>query len=208
MRQAVLAEPLGMPPPTDLDADFADELRSIYHSPGFDWPEGWARGDKTRARIALAWMARHADPESGVPVRELLERTGLTDIDLYWMLSDDPLKYAKDRAGTQALLERTLPWPARQPMPADARRVRLRSCPHCRAALVHVLRVPELPDGTVCAACRHAPSTRFAYHPDYLQPWIGPMLGRRKSLTPVEAGRIPVGSRLHSFQVPPRVSLR
>jgi hypothetical protein len=204
VRAVVLASNVpGLQPSHDLDPDLVTELNAIYHDTDFpSRSKSWASRDLTPQRVLLGWMHRYANAEHGVRLDELKAITGIDEPRLYSMLAQDPSSYSSTRAGDHVLLEPTRPWPKRQPL-AEGRRVRLPKCPHCDLpTLLQPLRVPELPDGVLCTTCRRAPSTRFVYPPEYLQPWVGPLQGNRTTRT--NDSRDPVGTLRKDFRIPPR----
>jgi hypothetical protein len=206
VRAAVLGPETGCAEiPDHLDPQFVTELRATYYDPGFARSNrSWATRDPSRQRSLLTWMSRYAADEDGVDWEDLRSVIDIDEPRLYSMLEADPARYPAVRVGTAALLERTMPWPARRPMPRGTKRVRLPLCPHCgERALLQALRVPELPDGVLCVRCRRAPSSPHPYPDGYLLPWVGPQQGTRTTRSSADPRDL-VGSYLKEFVVPPR----
>lgn len=187
--------------PDELDSGYVLEMQSVYLDPKFGLKgRAWVSKDATKARQALAWVARNGEGERGVRVDRLCAAVELDPVSFGRMLATKG--YDGKRFGTRALLEPTQMWPAYQTMDPDLKCVRVPACPHCgKRTLLQVLSVPELPDGVLCTECLRAPSTRFVYPAEYLQPWVGPH--KREGARPAAAGD-KVGSHLRTFVVPPR----
>jgi hypothetical protein len=171
-------DPLAIP--EGMDPAWIHEIEATYGEPFRAWSGvNWARGNQNQHREVVTWVARYAG-DDGVTVQDLQARLGVTDLILYAMLNDDPAKY--DRfPWTVPPLERTMDWPARRPMDPADRRVRVPWCGTCNArAVPHMLSVPELPEGWLCATCRTAPGSTTVYPEDYLRPWVGGLQGGQR----------------------------
>jgi len=192
--------------PDDLDPLWVQEIAAIYLQPTWDWnKKSWASGDATWARRIISWVHRYYGDENGVSVSLARDQLGVSEPQMYSLLSSDVRRYRTILRSRLTPIEYVQNY-KKYTTSKEPRRLRLMLCPHCGTReLPHILRVPELPDGFLCSTCRRPPSSKIVFPPQYLQPWVGPNQGTRKIKTPQQdKEKSPAGTQLFAFRIPPR----
>ena len=192
--------------PDGLDPLWVQEIAAIYLAPTWDWnKKSWASGDATWARQLVSWVHRYYGDDTGVVVATARKQLGLSEPQIYSLLSTDIYKYKSIMRSCSTPIEYVALY-KKYTRSEEPRRFRITLCPHCGTReLPHILRVPELPDGFICSKCCRSPSSKIVYPASYLKPWVGPNQGQRKIKTlEQDRAQAPAGSRLLTFRVPPQ----
>jgi len=178
-------------PETIEDLDAAETSRHIedlcdrYLSPRFDWSTAaWSSGGERLRREAVRWVSANTAGTDGASASDLTAALGLSSVSAL-----TPLLWGGTRRGDgkARVLERTRPWPSGTftnprtgtrvaSVPDSAKRVRLRSCPHCGHQGYHPVACVEFGDDPVlCPSCQRHPWDRSLKRPrSYLQLFEGP----------------------------------
>lgn len=189
--------------PVNLDERYVQEMQAVYLDPAFPAQSAaWASKDATKSRQVLGWVARYSEGENGVRLDELRRELDLSAPDSGKLLTSEG--YSGKLYGRRSLLEKVIYWKPRTQLDPELKRVRIPACPHCgHRSLLAVLVVPELPDGVLCTNCLRAPSTPFAFPPEYLLPWVGPYGHGHRGFAPRKG--VKIGTHLAPFHIPPRL---
>lgn len=205
----------GLPLSADFSEDLAHEVRAVYAARGFSWTNGWCPGGMARERQVLTYIDRYApEPDTGLPVKEVLQALALDYSSLYRMTHEGSAPYGRTRTSAA-------PWYARLELingPNGPRskggRIRIRACAHCgQRTLLQPLRVPEVAGYLLCTnpECRRSLRSNLQYPAEFFLPWDGaqslalrdPRAGRAEErVWFTTEGRIIRGTTLREIQVP------
>ncbi|OIQ77490.1 hypothetical protein GALL_408130 [mine drainage metagenome] len=195
-----------VPLPEDLDPLWIQEIAAVYLQPEWNWvAKSWASGDATWARRLVAWIHRYHGDDIGVELNIARDQMGLSDMQIYSLLSRGEGSYKSAALGNSAPIEYTTT-NTKHAFSPKPKSIRIMACPHCGSReLPHILRVPELPDGLLCSTCRRPPASKIIFPVEYLLPWVGPNQGKRKIKTAEQdKTRTPAGTQQITFRIPPR----
>ena len=165
--------------PADVDPNFVQHIINTYFGAGFNvWPESWTPEDWKLSRTVMSLLAS-ADPVDGLPVKQLMTRTGASYNDIMRLAGPG----AKQSQGMRrpplfaTNFDRHVDYDDRHL--AVSARCENQRCPERggggagsrglknRVVLAtHVLWVPEIPAGVLCVHCRTMPGLPDVTFPD------------------------------------------